>query len=116
MVYAAFRIMKRDIKLTHYMWSFLGYEAVESNELQFINNADQSRSFVTIYMHHNRLYIMEGNVPADYPSPSLFVQSVSLLEQDGAQANHERMFYNGTEVDPTETNQFRGPRLQPGNR
>jgi hypothetical protein len=34
MVYAAFRIIQRDIKLTHYMWSFLGYEAVESNELQ----------------------------------------------------------------------------------
>jgi hypothetical protein len=115
MVYAAFRLMRRDIKLTHYMWNYLGFEGVEANELQFINNADQSRSFATIYMHHNMLYVMEANVPANYPAPGLFVQSIALYERDGrTRANHDRMFYNGTEVDPTETNQFKGPRYAPG--
>ena len=113
MIYAAFKLMQRDIKLTHYMWNYLGFEGVEANELQFINNADQSRSFVTLYMHHNRLYILEGRVPTDRPAPALFVQSVSLYEEDGTQANHDKVFYNGTEVDPQETNQFKGPRYIP---
>ncbi len=111
MIYAAFRMMQRDITLTHYMWSFLGYEAIESNELQFINNADQSRTFANIYMHHNRLYIMEGTSPQNYPPPALFVQSIGLYEEDGTRANHERVYYNGPQVDPDETNEFRG-RLQ----
>ena len=117
MIYAAFRLMRRNITLTHYMWNYLGYEGVEANELQFINNADQSRSFATIYMHHDRLYIMEANVPANAPAPGLFVQSIALYEPDGrTRANHQRMFYNGSEVDPTETNQFKGPRFAPDTR
>ena len=113
MIYAAFKFMQRDIKLTHYMWNYLGFEGVEANEMQFVNNADQSRTFATIYMHHNRLYIMEANVPGNYPAPGLFVQSIGLFEEDGTQANHDRMFYNGHEIDPKETNQFRGPRYLP---
>lgn len=107
MIYAAFKYMQRDIKLTHYMWSFLGGQAVEANELQFTNNKDQSRTFVSIYMHHNRLYIMEETSPANYPPPGIFVQSMSLREQDGSLAYHERVYFNGPEVDPTETNDLR---------
>ena len=108
MIYAAFKFMQRDIKLTHYMWNYLGGQALEANELQFINNRDQSRSFVTMYMHHNRLYILEGNVPGNYPPPGLFVQSVSIREEDGKPAMHNRVYFNGPEVDPTETNEFIG--------
>ena len=109
MIYAAFRFMQRDVKLTHYMWNYLGAQAVESQELQLINNQDQSRTFVTLYMHHSRLYIMEGNVPANHPPPGLFVQSMSLREEDGSEANHERLYFNGPHAFPTETNEyFRG--------
>jgi hypothetical protein len=106
-IYAAFKIMKRpDVTVTHYMWNYLGGQAIEANELQFTNNKDQSRTHATIYMHHNRLYIMEETVPANFPAPGLFVQSMSLREADGTEANHQRMYFNGPEVDPTETNQF----------
>jgi hypothetical protein len=108
MIYAAFRIMKRDVTVTHYMWNYLGGQAIEANELQFTNNKDQSRAHVTIYMHHNRLYIMEETAPASYPAPGLFVQSMSLREPDGTEANHQRMYFNAPEVDPTETNEFYG--------
>ena len=107
MIYAAFKIIERDVKVTRYWWSFLGAEAVESNEMQYVNNKDKSRGAVTIYMHHNFLYVAEETAPAQYPAPGLFVQSIVLLEADGRKANHERMYYNGPEVDPTETNQFR---------
>ena len=114
MIYAASKIIERDVKVTRYWWSFLGAEAVESNEMQYVNNKDKSRGAVTIYMHHNFLYIMEETAPAHYPAPGLFVQSMVLLEADGRKANHEQMYFNGPTVDPTETNQFRynlGPRV-----
>jgi hypothetical protein len=108
MIYAAFKMMQRDgVKVTHYMWSFLGGQAIESNELQSINTKDQSRTFATIYMHHNRLYVMEATTPANYPPPGLFVQSMSLREADGTPAAHDRVYFNGPEVDPTETNDLK---------
>jgi hypothetical protein len=102
MVYAAFKFLQRDIKVTHYMWNYLG-QGPEVNEMQFINNKDQSRTFASIYMHHNRLYILEGTVPGNYPPPGLFQQSISLLEEDGKRSSHGRVFFNGAEVDPNET-------------
>jgi hypothetical protein len=101
MVYAAFQFLKRDIKLTHYHWSHLG-QGVEVNELQFINNPDQTRTFVSIYMHHNVLYVMEGTVPLQSPPPGLFTQSIVLYEADGTRTNHGRVVFNGAEVEPNE--------------
>jgi hypothetical protein len=101
MVYAAFQFLRRDIRLTHYHWSHLG-QGVEVNELQFINNPDQTRTFVSIYMHHNILYVMEGTVPGHYPPPGLFTQSIVLYEADGTRTDHGRVVFNGAEVDPNE--------------
>ena len=44
------------------MWNFM--DLVDGHQLQLTNNADKSRTFVSIYMHMNKLYIMEGTVPA----------------------------------------------------
>jgi hypothetical protein len=106
MLYAASKFLLSDIKLTHITWNYLGFEGVEVNELQFTNNKDKSRNFVTIYMHHNRLYVMQETTPANYPPPGLFVQSMSLYEADGRKANHERVYFNGNEIAPEELNQF----------
>ena len=81
------RHMKRDFKVNHYMWNYLGM-GVEVNELQMTNNADQSRTFVTLYMHHNVLYLMEATVPGHYPPPGLFTQSIALTKADGTRTNH----------------------------
>ena len=110
MLYAAKKFLVSDIKLTSIAWNYLGDQAIEANELQFTNNKDKSRSFVTIYMHHNRLYVMQETTPANYPPPGLFVQSMYLLEPNGRRANHERVYFNGPEIDPIELNEFqRGP-------
>jgi hypothetical protein len=66
-----------------------------------------------MYMHHNLLYIMEATVPANYPPPGLFVQSMSLKEPDGQDANHEHLYFNAPEVDPAETNEYLRSRLLP---
>jgi hypothetical protein len=71
--------MQRDAKVTHYMWNFV--DLVEGHQLQLTNNADQSRTFVSIYMHENRLYIMEGTVPEGDPPPGLFQQSLGFVDK-----------------------------------
>jgi hypothetical protein len=73
--------MQRDVKVTHYMWNFI--DLVEGHQLQLTNNKDQSRTFVAIYMHENRLYILEGTVPEGDPEPGLFQQSLGFVDKDG---------------------------------
>lgn len=101
MIYAAFQYMKRGFTVDHYMWNHLGM-GVEVNELQLTNPADRSRTFVSIYMHHNVLYVMDATVPANSPPPGLFTQSLSLYEADGSRTNHGKVIFNGAELDPNE--------------
>ena len=109
MIYAAFQYMKRNFKVDHYMWNHLGM-GVEVNELQLTNPADQSRTFVTIYMHHNVLYVMEATVPRNYPPPGLFTQSITLYEADGTRTSHGKVVFNGAEIEPNEVYTGRGGR------
>ena len=65
-----------------------GFDLVRSDskairrQLQIIE-ADNSQSNVGIYMYARRLYIVEGNVPGDFPPPALFQQSLGILDEDG---------------------------------
>jgi len=81
LVWASWQFMQRDAKVTHYMWNFI--DLVEGHQLQLTNNADKSRTFVAIYMHENRLYILEGTVPEGEPEPGLFQQSLGFVDKDG---------------------------------
>src|ERR1051326_5905403 len=56
MDYATWQILKRDAKLTLFVWGLV--DQVEGRQLQ-LTNADKSRSFVGIYMHENKLYIID---------------------------------------------------------
>jgi len=111
MLFAASKfLLDPDQNLTHIGWNYLGGQAVEVNEMQLTNIKDRSKTFVTIYMHHSRLYIMRETTPANTPPPGLFVQSMSLKEPDGANANHPTLFFNGPGIEPGETNEFYGRR------
>jgi hypothetical protein len=81
LVWASWQFMQRDVKVTHYMWNFI--DLVEGHQLQLTSNKDRSRTFVAIYMHDNRLYILEGTVPAGDPEPGLFQQSLGFVDKDG---------------------------------
>jgi hypothetical protein len=81
LVWASWQFMQRDVKVTHYMWNFI--DLVEGHQLQLTSNADRSRTFVSIYMHENRLYIMEGTVPDGDPEPGLFQQSLGFVDKEG---------------------------------
>ena len=97
-VYATWRFMQRDAKLTSLVWNFV--DLVEGHQLQLTNNADKSRTFAGIYMHENKLYIIEGTVPAGYPEPGLFQQSLGWLDENGIWLRYQSYYSNGFPTPP----------------
>lgn len=90
--YASWKFMQRDAKVTHFMWNFI--DLVEGHQLQ-LTNADKSRTFASIYMHENKLYVMEATVPAGYPEPGLFQQSLGWLDENGVGLRYQSVYSNG---------------------
>ena len=89
-VYATWQFVQRNAKVTHMLWNFI--DLVEGQQLQLTNNADQSRTFVFIAMHLDRLYIFEGTVPAGNPEPGLFQQSVGFLDYSGRRVRYQYVY------------------------
>ena len=89
-VYATWQFLQRNAKVTHLMWNFI--DLVEGQQLQLTNNADQSRTFVFIAMHLDRLYIFEGTVPSGNPEPGLFQQSVGFLDFSGRRVRYQYVY------------------------
>ena len=96
-VYATWRLMQRDARLTSLVWNTV--DRVEGHQLQMTNN-DKSRTFAGIYMHENKLYIIEGTVPAGYPEPGLFQQSLGWLDENGKGLRYESFYSNGFPAPP----------------
>ena len=89
--YAAFTLLEQHGTPTGMTWNWA--EQVEGTLLQF-TNADQSRSSASIYMHDNRLYIIEGDVPKGYPEPELFKMSIGFIRADGKESSIYSQVYN----------------------
>jgi hypothetical protein len=106
MVYATWKFMQRDAKVTSYVWNFV--DLVEGHQLQLTNNADKSRTFAGIYMHENKLYIIEGTVPAGYPEPGLFQQSLGWLDENGVGLRYQTYYSNGYPPPPRVNRAGRG--------
>ena len=98
MLYATGKLLQRDAKVTHLGYNFV--DLVEGHQLHLTNSADKSRTFVSIYMHENKLYIMEGTVPAGYPEPALFQQSLGWLDEHGVGLRYQSVYSNGWPAPP----------------
>jgi hypothetical protein len=94
-VYATSKFLQRDGKVTRLMWNSAAL--VQGQELQLINT-DQSRTFASIYMHENRLIIMEATVPRGYPPPANFTQSLGWLDESGRGIRYSTMYVNAPDV------------------
>jgi uncharacterized membrane protein YgcG len=92
LIWAAKQYLQRDVKMTNYTWQH--QDLIEGAELQLTNNADQSRTFVFIAMHQNKLYILDGTVPKGYPQPGLFQQSMGFVDKDGRGIRYQTMYSN----------------------
>ena len=90
--YAAWNFIKRDAKVTYY-----GYgdsDRIGGLRIQ-LANPDKSRTFGAMYMHDNRIYILEATVPSNAPPPALFQQNLGFLDKDGKRIRYETIYANG---------------------
>ena len=95
-VYATWKLLQRPgVKLTHMMWNFM--DMVAGQQLH-LTNPDGSRTFASVYMHENRLLTMEGTVPAAYPEPGLFQQSLGWLDENGRSVRYPFVYYNDPDL------------------
>jgi hypothetical protein len=91
-VYATFKLLQRDAKVTSLAWEW--QDMVEGHLIQLTNNADQSRTFAYVAMHEHKLYILEGTVPKGYPEPGLFQQSLGWVDKDGNGIRYQSVYSN----------------------
>jgi hypothetical protein len=97
-IHASWQLMKRDARLTSFEWNLV--DQVEGQQLQLTNTADKSRTFAGIYMHENKLYIIEGTVPAGYPEPGFFQQSLGWLDENGVGLRYQSVDNNNYPAPP----------------
>ena len=91
MAYGAWQMFQRDAEVTHFMWNFV--DLVEGLQLQ-LTNADQSRTFASLYLHADRLYILEATAPPGRRGMGLFQQSLRFLAEDGSRIRYQRFYHN----------------------
>ena len=90
--YAATKFRQREgVKVTYDAWHYI--DLVEGHQLQ-LTNADQSRTFVAIYLHENRLYVLDATVAKGQPPPLIFQQSFAMLAADGNSVRYQGLYYN----------------------
>jgi hypothetical protein len=89
--YAVWNFLKRDAKVTYY--GYANSDRIEGRRVQLVN-ADKSRTFAAIYMHLNRVYILEATMPANAPPPALFQQSMGFLDKDGVRVRYADTYSN----------------------
>jgi len=68
---------------------------VEGHMVNLVNEKDKARTSAAIYMHENKLYIIEGTVPGGYPVPDFFQQSVGWLDEKGNDIRYLTIYHNG---------------------
>jgi hypothetical protein len=95
--YVTSQIIQRDGKVTYLAWAVI--DRIEGKYIH-MTNPDRSRTFFGIYMHDNRLYITEATVPAGYPEPGLFQQSLRFLDENGNPVRYQTIYTNGFPAPP----------------
>ena len=90
--YAARNFRLRGGEVTYDAWHHI--DLVEGHQLQ-ITNADQSRTYASMYYHDGRLYILEATVPPGSLPQGLFQQSLSFLDAEGQRIRYQ-LFPDGS--------------------
>ena len=90
--YAATRYrQKPGVTVTYDAWNYI--ERVTGHQLQ-LTNPDGTRSYVGIYLHENRLYILDATAPRNEPPPIIFQQSFGFLDAEGKPVQYRSFYFN----------------------
>jgi len=100
--YAATKFRQREgVKVTYDAYRYI--DLISGHELQ-LTNPDQSRTSVGIYLHENRLYILEATVPPRAPQPGIFQISLRFLDKDLRPVRYQwvgtQLYSNGSPPPP----------------
>ena len=71
------------------------FVSVVSSYAVHLVNADQSRTYASVSMHENRLYIFEATVPENGPVPLLFQTSGGFVDEKGRGIRYVDYYVNG---------------------
>jgi hypothetical protein len=71
---------KPGVKTTYDAFHYINL--ITGHMLQ-LTNPDASRSYVAIYLHENRLYVLDATVAKGQPPPLIFQQSFAITGPDG---------------------------------
>jgi hypothetical protein len=96
LLYAVWKLVERDAKVTTVSWN--GIALVQGVEVRLTNNADQSRTFASIYMHENRLLVVEATVPRGDAPPVSFNESLNWLDEAGRPVRYQTTYVNIPDV------------------
>jgi hypothetical protein len=92
MAFAIAKFLTREgSRVTFFGWFY--QDLIEGLQAQ-VTNADNSRTFVATHMHNDRLYVIEGTVPARAPQPALFQQSMQFIDREGKTIRYETVYSN----------------------
>ena len=96
-VYATSKFLERDAKVTQLNWNT--YSSVGGHGIH-LTNRDGSRTLAAIYMHNQKLYIIEGTAPGDEPEPGLFQQSFGWIDENGRNIRYESLYHHAFPAPP----------------
>jgi hypothetical protein len=82
---------KPGVKVTYDAFHYINL--ITGHMLQ-LTNPDASRSYVAIYLHENRLYVLDATVAKGQPPPLIFQQSMAILGPDGNPVRYRSLYYN----------------------
>ena len=84
--YAATNFRNRGGEVTYDAWHHV--DRVAGHQLN-ITNPDESRSYIGIYLHEARLYIVEATVPKGYPPQGHFQQSLGFIDEQSRRIRYD---------------------------
>jgi hypothetical protein len=99
-VYATWKFLQRDAKVTQLVWNTT--YGVGGHQIH-LTNRDGSRTMAAIYMHVQKLYIIEGTVPKGLPEPALFQQSFGWLDENGEELRYQSLYHHAFPAPPRGT-------------
>jgi hypothetical protein len=84
--YAAWNVRKKGGEITYDAYAQV--DRIAGHELH-VTNPDRSQTFVMIHLYARRLYILEATGPRGLAPPVDFLQSLSILDEDGKRIRFE---------------------------
>lgn len=83
--------MRPGVKVTFDNFHYINL--VTGHQLTLVN-PDQSRTYVAIYLHENRLYILDATVTKGSPAPIIFQQSLEFLDAEGKSVRYRTYYFD----------------------